>query len=344
MASSTSLRNDLARLKSAEADLRRQLIRYEGDSAKASEEANRRAVSASRATSLPSMSSHLRGAEQSQRKAVEAGRKAADLSKKLAQNAKAQADKARALRAAEKSEQQALDRESERRRVREKEHARSLARMAPPHVQFVQIQPPIPERLRVLYLTANPHGDLRTDVEVRQVQQALRGAKHRDRISIEQRPAATFQDLLDGLNDVRPHVVHFAGHGGGETVEFERTGDGDGAPHSIDFDVLVSALAATDRPPVLLVLNACDTLEGASAILPAVPVIVAMSDDVPDIAATIFAKQFYSGIASGQSVGAALRQGRVSIEATLSDGETSKLPQHVARDDIDIDVLVLVKV
>lgn len=53
------------------------------------------------------------------------------------------------------------------------------------------------------YLTVNPGGDLMTETEVRRVQQAFRGAKYRDKVEIQLRPAATLQDLMDDLNDVR---------------------------------------------------------------------------------------------------------------------------------------------
>jgi hypothetical protein len=148
--------------------------------------------------------------------------------------------------------------------------------------------------------------------------------------------------LLDGLNDVRPHIVHFSGHGGGAAIGFD---DGDlkaPATRAVDFSLLVKALAATDESPKLLVLNACDTLDGASVILPAVPVVVAMSDAVLDVAAILFAQQFYAAVASGQSVGSALKQARVKIEAALIDSTSSDLPQHVSRDDVDVDKLVLV--
>ncbi len=83
------------------------------------------------------------------------------------------------------------------------------------------VQPPKPEVLRVLYMTANPEMDLRTYVEMRDVQQAVKRALHRDLIDVQYRPAATPEDLLDGLNDVRPHIVHFSGHAGGAAVLFD---------------------------------------------------------------------------------------------------------------------------
>jgi len=69
--------------------------------------------------------------------------------------------------------------------------------------------------LSVLYLLANPDADnsLRVDAEVRRVQEAIRGSKFRQNVSVLYRPAADVQSLLDGLNDHRPQVVHFSGHG-----------------------------------------------------------------------------------------------------------------------------------
>ena len=336
-------RSALARLKDKEASLEKELQRHEADVHKAKESARRYEDQAQRASSISSAKSALSSAARESKKAVDAGKKVADVKKKLADNAREQSSKQRSLQSSEKSDRQAQDREAERRRQKEKSHAREMAQLAATTVHYVQVKPPEPEKLRVLYLTANPGMDLRTDAEVRQVQQALRGAKFRDLVAVEQRPAATFQDLLDGLNDVQPHIIHFSGHGGEASVVMEGGELEGGSDHAVSFSLLVKALDATDRPPKLLVLNACDTLEGAEVILPAVPVVIAMSDNVLDMAAIIFAQQFYAGLASGQSVGSSLKQAKVKIEAAMIDDEASELPQCIARDDVDIASLVLVK-
>lgn len=109
----------------------------------------------------------------------------------------------------------------------------------------------------------------------------------------------------------------------------------------VPFDLLARALAATDTPPKLLVLNACDSLVGAEVLLESVPVTVGMSSTVSDLAASAFAARFYSSIASAQSVGAALKQGSVAVEAArLDEGWT---PNALAREDIDLDTLILVR-
>ncbi len=208
MSQADSYRRDLARLIDKEATLRKELQRHQADAAKASENVRRYQDMAHRSSSSSSARSYMSTAQREQKKGLDASKKAADVIKKLADNAKDQANKRRNLESTEKSDRQAADRETTRRHQKEKDHAREISRLSSPTVHHVHIRPPEPEKLRVLYLTANPVMDLRTDVEVRQVQQMLRGAKYRDLVDVQQRPAATFQNLIDGLNDVRPHIVH----------------------------------------------------------------------------------------------------------------------------------------
>jgi hypothetical protein len=130
----------------------------------------------------------------------------------------------------------------------EKRHAPEIARISQPVVRCVDevrtVQSPKPEVLRVLYLTANPEVDLRTEVEVRDVRQAVRAATHRDLIDIIPLPAAMPEDLLDGLNDVRPHLVHLSSHAGEETVVFDNASIESPAGRGVTFDLLAKALAA----------------------------------------------------------------------------------------------------
>jgi hypothetical protein len=71
------------------------------------------------------------------------------------------------------------------------------------------------KRLVVLFLTSNPDPayPLRVDAEMRRVQEAIRGSKFRDQVQIEYRPAADVDSILDGLNDLKPQILHFSGHG-----------------------------------------------------------------------------------------------------------------------------------
>jgi hypothetical protein len=230
VARSDNLRSDFARLEATEAGLRRDLARHEDAAAKARAASTMKRQDAERTRSESTRRTALRSAAEQDKKLVAAEKKIGEIKTKLAANSKAQSDKRRSLTAAERSERQAADRDEQRRRREERAHVREVARLSRPTVGYVEVRAPEPEPLRVLYLTANPEAedstavgpdgsitttsrDLRLDREVREVQQTLRGAKYRDLVTVEHRPAATAEDLIDALNDVRPHLVHFSGHG-----------------------------------------------------------------------------------------------------------------------------------
>ncbi|MDV3135001.1 CHAT domain-containing protein [Mycobacterium sp. 29Ha] len=278
---------------------------------------------------------------------------------KIAAKNKTIASKRVSLRSAEQSELRSRDRDDSRRRQQEKAHARDLARINRQSVEirYVEVQPARPEPLRVLYLTANPHALesrtvlpdgsiettgvwLRVDQEVRQVKQSLRASKFRDLVSIEHLPAATGLDMIDGLNDHRPHVVHFSGHASSWGVLLENE---EGSTHGaeVGFSLLARALGATDEPPRLVVLNACESLEGAHDLLQTVPTVIGMSESIADIAAVTFAAKFYAAIASAQSVGTAVEQAKVAMQIASLD-EDSQLPEIRTREGLDPSTLILV--
>jgi hypothetical protein len=61
-----------------------------------------------------------------------------------------------------------------------------------------------------------------------------------------------------------------------------------------------------------------------------------------DLAASVFSARLYAAIASAQPIGAAVRQGSVAMEFA-GTGEGWK-PGLLARDDVELDSLVLVKI
>lgn len=184
------------------------------------------------------------------------------------------------------------------------------------------------KELRVLYLTASPDKDshLRVDAEVRRVQESVRGSVFRDKIKIEYRPAADLNTLINGLNDLRPQIIHFSGHGNEDGILADTGKIGKSAAKMLSFDLLAKALDATDHPVEAVVLNSCNSASAKKTLLSATKVLIAMQVSVTDIAAAVFAQKFYAAIASGQSVNASFKQGKLAVEsASIAEADTPAL-------------------
>lgn len=336
-------RSELVRLQKEEATLRNELARHETDAAKARAAASGKRRSATSASSISMVHSYIRGAEAEEKKAAEATKKAAGVQDKLATNASRQRDKQRSLDSSLKSEQSARDRADDSRRRKEKDHAREIARLSRPTVHYVHMREPEPEKLRVLYMTASPPGatdPLRLDAEVNNVLRAIRGSRHRDLIDIRPRPAASPQDLIDGINDFRPHVVHFSGHGGPDGLLFDNASVTDPQERLVSFASLAKLLAATDQPPTLVFLNACDTADEAAVLLDAIPALIAMDAPIGDASAAVFSTQFYAAVGGAQPLSKAVEQAKAATEIAL-DLDMDLVTLRV-RPDIDATVLRLV--
>jgi hypothetical protein len=184
------------------------------------------------------------------------------------------------------------------------------------------------KKVEVLYLAANPSqaSPLRIDVEVARVQEEVRGSKYRDNINIQYRPAATLKALVRGLNDLSPQILHFSGHGNSLGVAGDNRKVSKPAGRLMSFDLLAQALAAVDHPPRIVVLNSCESSGAKASILKHVDALVTMRTSISDIAASVFAPQFYAAIASGQSVKSAFAQAKVIVQdASISEQDTPEL-------------------
>lgn len=198
------------------------------------------------------------------------------------------------------------------------------------------------KHLNVLYLTAdaNKKNSLRVDAEIALVQDEIQRSKFRNKISVHYKPAANLKSLLAGLNDCAPQIVHFSGHGwhGGLAMDNGSVS----APQSqgLTFDLLAKALAATDTPPSVVVLNSCHSSGSKKALLSTVKILIIMKDSISDLAAANFAANFYGAIASGQSIKAAFSQAVVFVESiTVGEGKT---PELVVADGVTPSKTILV--
>jgi CHAT domain len=183
------------------------------------------------------------------------------------------------------------------------------------------------KHLNVLYLTADTgRSRLRVDAEISRVKEAIRGSEYRDNITIDYAPAARLKSLQDGLNDHRPQIIHFSGHGSAGGIAMDNGKIANPASESLSFSLLAKALAATDTPPTVVVLNSCNSSGARNALVKQGLIVVSMKTSISDLAAITFAPRFYAAIASGQSINAAFGQGKVAVEnASISEADTPEL-------------------
>lgn len=171
----------------------------------------------------------------------------------------------------------------------------------------------IPSSCHILFLAANPAGQtqLALDEECREIHEKIRASEFRDALSVSTRWAVRPDDLLQSLNELRPHIVHFSGHG--STSHELLLQDADRRPRPVSLPAL-RRLFATMRDNIRVVmLNACYSRAQAEAITSVIDCAIGMNVAIGDQAAIRFAASFYRALGFGRSVQDAFDQGVTSL-------------------------------
>jgi hypothetical protein len=182
-----------------------------------------------------------------------------------------------------------------------------------------------PELTRILLLSANPPDTsrIRIDEEIREIQQEIQLGKERDRIRIEIRSAVRPRDITRAMADIRPHFIHFAGHGGGGEESFIGE-DGIGEPLVIPVAALADAFKVFQTDVRCVLVNACCTeklARGLKSVLPDARVI-GMRRPVGDRAAIAFSIGFYQAVGAGMGIDDAFMLGLAQVQMTPDDDDS----------------------
>ncbi len=111
--------------------------------------------------------------------------------------------------------------------------------------------------LKVLFVASNPLGTqgLSLDEEFRDVASRLRVDGIRERVRLLPRLAARPEDLMEGLLEEEPDIVHFSGQGEANgALVFTAV---DGQRHDVSVEALGALFGAVRSPVRMVVLNAC---------------------------------------------------------------------------------------
>ncbi len=194
---------------------------------------------------------------------------------------------------------------------------------------------------KILFLAANPTGTtpLALDEECRQITEKIRAAAHRDSLELITRWAVRPEDLLQHLNEHRPHVVHFSGHG--TATEEIVLLDKDKNPKTVPAPALKQLFATLKDNIRVVVLNACFSKQQASAITEVVDCAIGMNKAIGDDAAIAFAAAFYQAIGFGRSVKVAFESGKSAL--MLEGIPEEETPELICRTGVDPAAIVLVE-
>lgn len=319
------------------------------ESAKRADAAKARA-SASKAKSSTTVSSKQREAGRREGEAATAGKEAARWQIKAAAYAKEEAMLQGKLSKAEKSEADAAERhrqreqqQADRRMAAERTALEDRMTQAEANVaELRELRAPKSEKLRVLLLGASAEGDLRVGREQKRIRAAVESALHRDLVELDVRPAATAQDLLDGITRFRPHVVHFSGHSNEDLIVFEGEEDEKHEGVIVTARAFARAVKATDEPPLLVLLNSCHSAAQIDRLVDDVaPFAIGMSDSIADGDAINYAAQFYAAVANGQSINSSHLSAQAALELAGLDG--AELPSLAYAPDVDPATTILVR-
>ena len=133
---------------------------------------------------------------------------------------------------------------------------------------------------KLLILAANPTNTNRLllEEELRDIDEGLRRAQHRDQFTLAQRLVVRPRDIQWALLDNTPQIVHFSGHGEGqEGLVFE---DETGQAKLVSGQALANLFADPAEfpdPLQCVVLNGCYSAVQAQAIAEHVPYVVGMT-------------------------------------------------------------------
>lgn len=185
--------------------------------------------------------------------------------------------------------------------------------------------------LKILFIASNPGNSLMLDQEFHNITAKILAAAGPHAVEIDSIWAARRDDLLQGLNQYRPDVVHFSGHGSktGELILMNR----DGQAKPVSAAAIGKLFAAVKDQIRLVVFNACFSEIAAAPVANTIDCTVGMDAEIGDDAAIVFASAFYSAIAFKRSVADAFEQAKAAL--LLEGLPEDDLPRLFHRHGID---------
>ncbi len=187
---------------------------------------------------------------------------------------------------------------------------------------------------KILFLASNPRDTdrLALDREAREIELKLRTSEYRDSFELITKWSVRPDDLLQALNQHKPDIVQFSGHG--DQKQEIILSDEAGHAQTVSKEALQSLFHTLRDNIKVVILNACYSRSQAEAIVSEVDCAIGMARDVEDDAAIVFVSSFFRALGFGRSVQDAFEQGKTAI---LLGGYSGRdiAPELLARRGVD---------
>lgn len=195
----------------------------------------------------------------------------------------------------------------------------------PERVRPVTVQLP----LKMLVVISSPNDFPRLDVEQEwaNLNEALKELIDQEMITVDLLEDATMPELRRRLSKEQYNILHFIGHGAFDRQTEEGVvvfKDENGRGRLVSGQQL-GVITHNHKSLALAVLNACEGAKGdasdvfagtaQSLVQQGIPAVVAMQREITDDAAKVFAHAFYSAVAAGNPVEAAMTETRIALYA-----------------------------
>jgi hypothetical protein len=180
-------------------------------------------------------------------------------------------------------------------------------------------------KTKILIWTANPKGQawLRLENEVRAIIESWERATLRSNFEIVHQGAVSTDNLQRSLREVKPQIVHFAGHGTevGELVLENVMSEA----HRVTPDALAQlfgGLNNEDRPKCVFLNACCSSCSGlVDRIYEYIDCVIGINGQIEDSSAIAFAGGFYDALFNGNKPSNAFEAGRISLALKRMPGE-----------------------
>ncbi|MGK7948549.1 MAG: CHAT domain-containing protein [Xenococcaceae cyanobacterium] len=175
---------------------------------------------------------------------------------------------------------------------------------------------------KILILYSNPRGDLKLTREIKDLQNVIKRSKNQSQLETELELDVHPEELQDLLLEHEPRIVHFCGHGTGESgLVLE---DQAGQEQVVSTEALSNLFELFDKEVECVLLNACYSEIQAKEIVQHINYVVGMSHEIRDDAAIAFATGFYRALGWGKSIEESYKFGRNAIQIQIAKANTSR--------------------